>query len=500
MSEGLFPLRPVQAKALDMMRASVRGGKKRPQLQLPTAAGKTVIAAHMIASALEKGNRAAFTVPLISLVDQTIERFEQNGIDPEQIGVMQADHPLKRPHAPIQICSVQTLGKRENPKVEFVIVDESHLMYRSVLEWMEEDERKIFVGLSATPWAKGMAKYYDDLLIPATIRDMIKAGDLCDFRCFAPTKPDLKGIEMVADDYNQGQLSERMSQKQITADVVGTWLEKADRRPTMLFAVDRAHAGKLADEFRDAGVKTAYVDMNTTREERAAIRNLFHMKQIEVICSVGTMTHGVDMDVRCISFVRPTKSEILYVQAIGRGLRKAEGKDHLLILDHSNATLELGLVTEIGRTELRGGKPAEGSEEKKPPELPRPRECPRCGEIVPATATMCRCGYEFKRASKVRTVNGELYEVGKEPTVKVGDKQWTRAERRAFYAELRWYGADKLHNQKWPTASYRNRFGEWPPWAWNDDAPRAPTWPTLMWIKSRKIAFAKGKEAHGQRR
>ena len=68
------------------------------------------------------------------------------------------------------------------------------------------------------------------------------------------------------------------------------------------------------------------------------------------------LTTGVDLDVRCIIDAKPTKSRILFVQTIGRGLRTAEGKDHLLILDHAGNHLRLGMVTDIGQDHLDDGK------------------------------------------------------------------------------------------------------------------------------------------------
>ena len=492
----MFELRPVQTMALDMMRASIRSGKRRPQLQLPTGTGKTVIAAHMTAGAREKKNRVAFTAPLLSLIDQTVDKFVENGLDVREIGVMQGDHPLHRLHAPIQVCSVQTIESRGFPEVDFVIVDESHLQHKTIYRWMDEKPDMVFVGLSATPWAKGMADHYDDLLVPSTIGEMIKAGDLCPFKAFAPTKPDLTGVHIVHGDYHEGELSERMGQKAIVADVVKTWLDRANGLRTIVFAVDRAHAGKLADEFRDMGVPTAYVDANTTREERNAIRGLFHRDEVKVVCSIGTMTHGVDWDVRCVSFARPTKSEMLYVQAIGRGLRTAPGKDHLLILDHSNATLDLGLVTDINISELRHGKLRDG-ESKAKPKQPQPRECPKCGEIVSPFERQCSCGHVFRFVSRVKTLDGDLEEIGGTRQERL-NREWTWEQKHVFYGELIFYGQSRGFKEGWAPNQYRERFGRWPN-AHRDAEPTPPSYATLSWIKSRQIAYAKAREAENKR-
>lgn len=493
---GLFPLRPVQAKALDMMRGSIKSGKKRPQLQLPTGAGKTVIAAHMATGAKAKGNRSAFTVPLLSLIDQTVERFIQNGIAPGDIGVVQADHPLRRPQAPIQICSVQTLARREFPETDFIMVDESHLQHKVIYEWMDECPDKIFVGLSATPWAVGMALHYDELLVPATIKEMIESGDLCKFRAFAPSQPDLSGVEVRGGDYQVEALSARLcGDKILTADVVTTWCEKAEGRPTMLFAVDRAHAAKLHDEFCASGVTSAYVDAFTERDERETVKSLFHRGEIKVVCSVGTMTHGVDWDVRCVSFCRPTKSPILLVQALGRGLRPAPGKDHLLILDHSGSIFgrpdSLGLPTEIGFTHLLGGKKRDGSGDKKAKPLPSPRECPHCKEIVPATERHCPCGYEFRYVRKIETDDGELEEVGAGKG-RSAKETWNTEQKARFLGELQWHAAVKGYKPVWPVVKYKDRFGDWPHWTVKRIAqPTQPSYATLAWIRITQHEWAK---------
>ncbi len=75
---------------------------------------------------------------------------------------------------------------------------------------------------------------------------------------------------MVAGDYHEGELSQAMSQPVLVADTVSTWLRLGEDRPTLCFAVDRAHARKLADEFEAAGIPTGYVDINTPADERSA--------------------------------------------------------------------------------------------------------------------------------------------------------------------------------------------------------------------------------------
>ena len=163
-------------------------------------------------------------------------------------------------------------------------------------------------------------------------------------------------MRTVAGDYHEGDLGDAMNKQPLVADIVETWLKHGVGRPTLCFAVNRAHAQHIADRFAEHGVRAGYVDCFTPANERTDIRNKFASGEYQIVCNVGVLTLGVDWDVRCIILARPTKSEMLYVQIIGRGLRTVEGKDHCLILDHSDTTLRLGFVTEIHHDELDDGK------------------------------------------------------------------------------------------------------------------------------------------------
>lgn len=135
---ALAPLRPHQVNALDGLRDALRSGDRRVVLQAPTGAGKTVIAAHIVAGCLERRKRVVICVPMITLVDQTFDRLIENGIDPSEIGVIQADHPLRRPHAPVQIATPQTLSRRELPICDVVIIDECHVRHKVYDQWMAD--------------------------------------------------------------------------------------------------------------------------------------------------------------------------------------------------------------------------------------------------------------------------------------------------------------------------------------------------------------------------
>ena len=157
---------------------------------------------------------------------------------------------------------------------------------------------------------------------------MIRDGFLSRFKTFAPSDPDLAGVKSVAGDFHEGELANAMDKTSITGDIVETWLKRGEARSTFCFCVNRRHAQHVAERFVEAGVAAEYMDGATSREDREEIFDRFRSGETLIICNVGVLTTGIDLDVRCIILARPTKSRILFVQTIGRGLRTAEGKDH----------------------------------------------------------------------------------------------------------------------------------------------------------------------------
>ena len=116
----------------------------------------------------------------------------------------------------------------------------------------------------------------------------------------------------------------------------------------------------------------------------------FRSGATKILVSIGVLTTGFDADVRCIIDAQPTKSRILFVQKIGRGLRTAEGKDKLIILDHAGNHLRLGRVTDIHQDHLDDGKKKERSAKTEKPN--------RCRSSAPSA----------RRYSNTRRVNARL--------------------------------------------------------------------------------------------
>jgi DNA repair protein RadD len=482
-------LRPHQMRTLNAIELAISMGIRRLVVQAPTGMGKTILAAHRLRKIQDTGKRGLFIVPALSLIDQTIAKLYAEGVT--DVGVMQADHFMTNGARPIQVASVQTLQRRLIPEADEIIIDEVHRWFKWYPKILGAPafENVPIIGLTATPGTKGLGKHFAKLIIGSTTEELIDTGYLSPFRAFAPASPDLSGVHTVAGDYHEGELAEVMNKVALVADVVTTWLERAKDRPTLVFAVDRAHAKHLQQKFTAAGVSAEYIDCFTDAPTRNAIAKRFHASEVKVVCNVGCLTTGIDWDVRCIVLARPTKSEMLFVQMVGRGLRTADGKADCLILDHSDNHVRLGFVTDIHWHGLDDGK-----EPRKA--APRgealPKKCPHCAYLKPPKTLACpQCGFiPVPKAGAVH-VSGELVELASRSQA----RETTQEERIEFYRQILWIQERRSYKPGWAAHQYKNRHGHFPPWAWNHLVPKEPTASTLSWVKSRQIAFAKAQRA-----
>lgn len=481
---------PHQASALESLRQTVSQGVRRIVLQAPTGAGKTLLSAAIIESALRKGNRVAFVVSSISLVDQTVEALYKEDI--RDVGVIQASHVATNWAKPVQVASIATIKSRGTyPEAQVVIIDECHVLHECHKTWLQHEgwQGVPFIGLSATPYTRGLGKYFQTMITVATTQEMIDKGILSQFKVYATGHPDLKDVKTVAGDYHEGQLSEAMQAGTLSADIVKTWIARWGKNKTLCFAVDCAHAQALQARFIEAGVSCGYQDARTPPDERAEIKRKFHDGSYQVVANVGTLTTGVDWDVRCSILARPTKSEMLYKQIIGRALRTAEGKDHALILDHSDTTQRIGFVTDIEHDHLHDGKEKGPSE----PRIRLPKECKACSALKPAGVRKCpHCGFEPVAVSNIVEVGGELEEIHRGGLAKKGKKyEPTMAEKMQFMREVMRYGSDHGRKPGWASHAYKDKFGVWP--KFTVTAADYVSIATLGWIRHRNIAWAKSK-------
>lgn len=464
----------------------------RDVIKAPTGAGKTYIATQIVHRFLEEGKRVAFTVPLISLVNQTVRSFWDQGI--QEIGVMQAGHEMTNHNMPVQVCSIDTIARRRHyPEIEAVIVDECHRRSKFLYEWMDKWNNVPFIGLSATPWTVGLGNHFKRLINLVGTQDLIDQKYLCDFKVFAPSAPDLTGVKVITGhygkDYVQRDLSGACDDIELIASIVETWKEKAEWRPTILYAVDRAHAGHLAEEFSRNGVPAGYIDAFTPIEEREVIGNQLKNGDIAVVCNVGCLTTGLDWPfVGCIILARPTKSRILFVQMIGRGLRVAEHKDNLLILDHSSSHEELGFVTDIDSDILSEGEDCWAGD-KDADVVKVPKECPKCKMLKPIGVHECpECGFAPAKQTDIQERDGELIELDRKM------QSITAKNPLDWYAQLLTVADERGYKPAWAYWTVKEKFSDVSLPYLDSNIPRKqPTAEVERYVKYKRIRYAKSR-------
>jgi superfamily II DNA or RNA helicase len=457
-------LRVDQTEAIDALRVKLMT-TKRVVLQAPTGAGKTVIISDIVSKAHEKGRKVLITVPAILLVDQTVVALAEQGVT--DVGVIQADHPMTDWSKPVQIASVQTLMKRwadgQMPAADIVLVDETHRRFDLFNHWMASPlwQERRFIGFSATPWSKGLGLLYPGGLVQTVgMRDLIEQGVLVPFRTFAPDMPDLSKVRTFEGEFIAADLEEVMRPKTLVANIVETWKELGEGRPTVAFCCTINHAKQVAEEFVKAGIGAAQMDCDTPALERRAIRDRMLRGEVRVVCNVEVVGIGVDWpEVSCIIYARPTRSDMRFVQNVGRGLRAAPGKKDLLILDHSTTTARLGFVDEVYGYH---GELHDGKTKPKRQVVALPKVCPGCFLLKPPRVAVCpHCGHRVEQhAEPVKCERGTLREVG--PDVEAKDWRKQLPDKEHVYGQLWWYAQHKGYKPGYAAVKTKEIFGSFP--------------------------------------
>ena len=476
-------LRQYQVDSINDLRQAILKGHKRIVLQLATGGGKTTIASEMIRKANEKGKKCLFLADRIELVEQTSKRLDYEGIEH---GIIMGNHERYKPHSINQVCSPQTLARRATPAADLVIIDECHVAYGIHKKMMQAMPNTVFIGLSATPFTKGLGKLYSNLVVGATTTKLTDEGYLVPVKVFAPSKPDLTKLRTVAGDYDEKELFARVNKPKLVADIVDTWIKRGENRPTIGFAVNVLHSQALCEQFKDRGIRAAHIDSYMPTKLREQLVNDFKDGYIKVLFNVGILDKGFDYpEASCLIMARPTKSLMLYIQQAGRVLRPHPTKEDAIILDHAGNTQAHGFVTDDLPQELD-----DGTKRKVEPSQKKQEEkgtlCTSCAYVKKKYEYKCPCcGFTPKKKDAgIDVEKGDLLEVTR--------TKITMVDKQKLYSELLYVEVEKGYKRGFAAQMYRNKFGVWPKGL--NDIPRIPSLDTMNYIKSRMIQFTNGRK------
>ena len=489
----MFELYPHQAQVIADLTQGLRQGHTRQLVALATGSGKTIVAAHLGHRAAQKGNRTIFIVPSIELTTQAVDTFARQGL---RVGILRGDDTNYSHQDEIIVATVQSIHSRSAPDgMDLAIIDECHVLHQEHKSLMEAWGGKPFIGLSATPLTKGLGQIFTNLVRGPSIRELTEQKFLVPPRAYAPCADAV--LKALADvscgggaagyDYKENELAAAMNAKRLIGDIVRTWEDKGEDRPTLCFATNVAHSQSIRDDFSAAGITAAHLDFRTEPSERRDIIAGFKAGTIKILTSVNILGVGFNVpDAGCLILARPTLSLGLHLQQCGRGLRVAPSKDDCIILDHSGNCLKHGLPHHFTVPDLDlGDKPDPAKAKKR--DKPLFVACRHCGAILdPPEITCPRCGLDRPvRASRIVSRDGELVAFGSAAN---GRDDGTQEDPKDFYRMA--LGYCLAHGQK-PGRAYHLTTARHPaariPWNWRDLPPLTPSPAVARWIGNRNL-------------
>ena len=351
-------LRPYQTEAVMAVQSAwTVHNLTRPAVVLPTGTGKSTVIAELAADARRRGARVILLAHRGELLDQMAASVGYVDPDGEPVGVMDKDR--KEPERAIVAASFQTMTKAANLRAvgprDVVLVDEAHhapaKSYRGVLDELGSfGPRVLTCGFTATMVRadqEALGSIWEDVVYEKSLAWAIAEGYLVTPRGKTVVMDDLNKlakIRNVAGDYNQGKLEEVMAAS--VDSTVNAILTHAADRAMIVFATGVDHAEILAELLTERGISAMAVVGSHSREYRQAAYDQFTRGEIQALVTVQVLTEGADFP-RCDAVVmgRPTRSQSLYSQMVGRALRPYPNKTDALVLDLTGTARDMSLVT-----------------------------------------------------------------------------------------------------------------------------------------------------------
>ena len=353
------------------------------------------------------------------------------------------------------------------------------------------------VGLTATPFTKGLADIYTNVIGAQPMSNLVEDGWVVPMKVFIAKEIDMTGtVKNSFGEWDARDASERGLK--IVGDVVSEWVKKTheiygEPRKTIVFCAGVEHGQELVRQFAQAGYNFVSISYKEDDEfKRQTIEDFARPDtHIHGLVATDILTRGFDVsDVHIGISARPfSKSFSSHVQQIGRVLRPHEGKEFGTWLDHSGNFLRFRNdwddLYHDGVTELKAG----GETVKREPTEREKKEakCPKCLALWTSKDNTCSsCGHVRQSLASITSIAGKLEELQE-------SNRKLQIANTDFFAELQYYGRSKGYKEGWAAIKYKEKFGVYPNGL--KVSPKPPSIPTLKWIKSRTIAYVKGKQS-----
>lgn len=340
---GIVELRAHQQEALDSLAALRHSGKTIGLLADAQGTGKTVAA---VADAKRLGGRTLFIAHRRELVEQAYNKLKE--LWPEVTTGLYLGGTRDRGEFNIA-ASIQSLADNladfAPDDFRYLVIDEAHhaaaKTYRRVLGYFTPG---FVLGLTATPERadnQSLLEIFRDCAHRLSLREAVERGELVPIRCVrVETNVDLSRVRFNQVQYNRRDIEESVIIPARDQLIVDTYKSHVMGRRAVAFCVNVRHGEALAELFRNCGVAARSVSGRMPRADRQACLEAFRAGEVRVLCACDILTEGWDCpELEVLLMARPTLSQVVYLQQLGRGTRKAPGKDCLIVFDFvDNAT------------------------------------------------------------------------------------------------------------------------------------------------------------------
>lgn len=341
---ALFEPRGAQIEALCALENTRAEGAGRALVQAATGVGKTYLAAFDS----KDYERVLFVAHREEILKQAAQSFK-NVRNSDDYGFF--DGESKCTDKSMIFASVATLGRSEylNNKYfasdyfNYIVIDEFHHavndQYQRIVNYFKP---QFLLGLTATPERMDGRNIYEicDYNVPyeISLKEAINKGMLVPFHYYGIfDDTDYSKLHIVRGRYDEKELNETYIGNVHRYELIYKYYCKYGSRQALGFCCSKEHAREMAREFSSRGIPSVAVFSDAsgeyTEKRNVAIQKLKN-GEIRAIFSVDMFNEGVDItSVDMVMFLRPTESPIVFLQQLGRGLRKCRGKEFLTVLD-----------------------------------------------------------------------------------------------------------------------------------------------------------------------
>jgi len=462
-------LKPLQVDFYNRLRAARASGARIIVAQAATGFGKNTVAAFMCQQAMQKNVPTLFMVHRRRLVDQISERLREFTVPH---GVIMRGKGSNSSHL-VQVASRDTLISRcvnnewlDMPPAGLLIVDEAHLAaapkseYRRIIGHYPAATVLLLTATPVGPDGAGLGPWAQSIVCAAPTTQLVREGYLVPVKIFAPARK-RKGKRLL---------------KGIAGDLVESWQQYGEDRPTVLFCARVQHSLDAVKAYQEQGITAAHIDADTPDDERDRIFDDVRAGRIKILSNVGIVGVGFDLpELGTCQFFCNVGSRVRWIQGMGRVMRTAEGKEYGIGIDHGGNVFDHGFTDEDTEWTLLGNVDAKWKEKHAAGETEKAYYCKHCELAYHGQKACPQCGRAPAKPPKsifeappVRSRNEILTEAERTADAKT----YSREEKIKTWFACLGMAAHRNGTFKMASRQYHNKYGQWP----DADFPCLPPW------------------------